>query len=59
MEGYSEEDPVDCISKVEVVQALNEMKTGKASGLSEVSLEMIAANGGEVSEVMTKYVRES
>ena len=29
-------------------QALNEMKTGKAPGSSEVSLELIADSGGEV-----------
>ena len=29
-----------------MLQALNEMKTGKANGLSEVSLELIAASGG-------------
>ena len=29
-----------------MLQALNEMKTGKATGPSDVSLELIAASGG-------------
>ena len=40
------EGPVVCISRAEVLQALNEMKTGKASGPSEVWLELIVASGG-------------
>ena len=31
--------------KFNLMQALNEMKTGKALGLSEISLELIAARG--------------
>ena len=31
-----------CVS-IEMVQALNEMKTGKAPGLYDVSLELIAS----------------
>ena len=42
MEGDAVEDPVVCVSREDVLQALNEMKTGKASGPSEVSLELIA-----------------
>ena len=30
------EDPIDSIKRDEVVQALNEMKTGKAPGSSEI-----------------------
>ena len=37
-----------------MLQALNEMKTGKASGHSEVSLEMITAIGGEGIQVMAE-----
>ena len=33
-----------CVSRDEVLQALNEMKTGKALGHEEVSLELFAAN---------------
>ena len=43
MEGDSVEGPVVCVSREEVLQALNEMKTGKAPGPFVVSLELIAA----------------
>ena len=46
VEGYAVESPVVCVSREEVPQALNEMKTGKVPGPSEVSLELIAASGG-------------
>ena len=36
---------VVCVSREEVLQVLNEMKTGKAPGPSDVSLELIAASG--------------
>ena len=39
-------NPVVCVSREEVLQALNEMKTGKAPGPSEVSQELIAASRG-------------
>ena len=39
------EGPEVCVSRGEVLQALNGMKTGKAPGPSEVSLELIAASG--------------
>ena len=42
MEGDAVGGTVYCINRDEVVQALNE--TGKASGLSDVSLELIAAS---------------
>ena len=38
-----ERDGVVSVGRVEVLQALNEIKTGNAPGLSEVSLELIAA----------------
>ena len=44
--------PVVCVSREEVLQALNEMQTGKAHRPSEVSLELIAASGGVVIHVM-------
>ena len=34
-----------CVSREEVLHALNEMKTGKTHGLSEISLELVAAIG--------------
>ena len=43
VEGHA----VDCVSRDDVVQVLNEIKTGKAPGPLGVSLELIAA-GGEV-----------
>ena len=43
---------VECVSGEEVLQAFNEMKTGKTSGPSEVSLELIAASGGVGIQVM-------
>ena len=43
VEGDTAEGPVVCVSREEVLQALNEMKTGKSPGPSEVSLELIAA----------------
>ena len=46
VEGDDAEGTVVCVGREEVLQALNEMKTGKAPGPSEVSLELIAASGG-------------
>ena len=40
------EEPVERISREEVVKALWKMKAGKAAGPSEVSVEMIAASRG-------------
>ena len=48
------EDSVVCISREEVIQALNEIKTVKAPGPSEVSLELIAASGGVGIQVMAE-----
>ena len=45
VEGDALEGPVVCVSREEVLQALSEMKTRKAPGPSEVSLELIAASG--------------
>ena len=46
VEGDAVEGPVVWVSREDVLQALNEMKTGKAPSTSEVSLELIAASGG-------------
>ena len=46
VKGDAVEGPVVCVSREEVLQALDERKSGKASGPSEVSLELIAASGG-------------
>ena len=45
MEGDAVEGPVVCVSGQEVLLALNETKTGKVPGPSEVTLELIAARG--------------
>ena len=39
------EGPVERVSREEVVKAMGEMKAGKASGPSEVSVEMIVVSG--------------
>ena len=52
-----EEDAVEgpvCVSREEMLQVLNEMKTGKATGPSEVSLELIASSGGVGIQVMAE-----
>ena len=41
---HNVEGPVDCVSREEVLQPLNKMKTGKVSVTSDVSLELIAAS---------------
>ena len=46
VEGDAVIGPVISEGTEEVIQALNEMKTGKALGLSEISLELIAASRG-------------
>ena len=42
MEGDAVEGLVVCATREEVLQALNYIKTGKAPGASDVSLELIA-----------------
>ena len=61
-----QEGQVVCVSREEVLQALNEMKTGKASGLSglsgllsEVSLEMIAASRSVGIHVMAEICQSA
>ena len=51
VEGYAVEGPVVCVSREEVLQALNEMKT---PGPSEVSLEFLAANAGVGTQMMAE-----
>ena len=52
MERVAVEGPVFCVSREEVLQALNERKPEKVTGPSEVSLELIAASGGVGIQVM-------
>ena len=54
VEGDVVEDPVVCVSREDLLRALNEMKTGKSPGSSEVSLELIAASGGVEIHVMAE-----
>ena len=53
VEDDAVESPVVCVSR-EVLQALNDMKTGKAPGPSEVLLEVVAASGGVRIKVMAE-----
>ena len=54
VEGDAVEGPVVCVSREEVLQALNEMKTGKSPGPSEVSLGLITASYGVGIQVMAE-----
>ena len=54
MEGDAVEGLVVSVSREEAQQTLNEIKTGKAPGPSEDSLELIAASGGVGIEVMAE-----
>ena len=46
VEGDAVECPVFCVGRGEVLKASYKMKTGKAPGSSEISLDLIAASGG-------------
>ena len=46
VEGDAVEGRVVCVCRVDLLRALNEMKTGKSPGSSEISLVLIAASGG-------------
>ena len=54
MEGNAVEGAVVCVSRELVLQALNEMKTERAAGPSEVSLNLISASGGVGIQVMAE-----
>ena len=57
-EGDKVQGPIVCVSREKMPQALNEMKTEKASGLSEVSLELIAASGGVGIQVLAEIFQK-
>ena len=57
VEGDAMEGPVVCVGREGVLQALNEMKTRKALGPSEVSLELIAASEGVGFQVLAESAR--
>ena len=48
------EGPADCICRYEIVEALNEMITGKAHEPSDVSLELIGVSGEVGNHVMAE-----
>ena len=54
VEGDAVEGSVVCVRRENVLQALNEMKTGKVHGPSDVSLEFIAVSGGVGIHVMAE-----
>ena len=58
-EGDAAEGRVVCVCREDVLQALNEMYTGKAPGPSEASLELIAASGGVRLQVITEICQSS
>ena len=58
MEGDAVESAVVCVSMEEVLQALNEIKTGKNPEPSEVSLELIAASGGVGIQVLAEICQK-
>ena len=45
MEADVVEGPVEKVARNEIVKAMQNMTSGKATGLSEVSVEMIVASG--------------
>ena len=57
MEGDAVEGPVVCVSREEVLQALNETTPGKVPGPSEASLELIAASRGGRIQVMAEICK--
>ena len=58
VEGDAVDGPVVCANREEVLQALSEMKTGKAPGPSEISLELIATNEGIDIQVMAEICQK-
>ena len=57
VEGDAVEGSEVCVCREEVLQALNEMKTGKKPGPSEVTLEFIAVSRGVGIQVMAEICR--
>ena len=45
METDLVEGPVEKVARNEIVEAIQSMKSGKATGISEVSVDMIVASG--------------
>ena len=58
VEGDVVEGPVVCVSIEEVLQALHEMRTGKAPEPSEISLELIAASRGVGIQLMAEMCQK-
>ena len=58
VEGDAVEGPEVWVSREKMLLTLNEMKTGKAPGPSEVSLQLIAASGGVGIQVMSEICQK-
>ena len=58
VEGDAVEGPVVCVNREEALQALNEMKTRKATGPTQLSLELIAISGGVGIQVMAEICQK-
>ena len=54
VEGDAVEGPVVCLGREDVLQVLDEMKTGNGPGPSYVSLELITDSGGVRIQVMAE-----
>ena len=59
VEGDAVEGSVVCVGREEVLQALNEIKTGKVPGPSEISLQFISDSGKVGIQVMTKICQRA
>ena len=57
VEGDAVEGPVVCVSREELLQALNEMKKGKAPEPSEVSLVLMTVSWGVGIKVMAEICK--
>ena len=58
VEGYAVKSPAVCVNRMEAVEALNEMKTGKAPKPSHTSLKMVAASSAVGIQVMAKICQK-
>ena len=59
MDGDAVVGPVDCVSRDKVLQTLNKMKTAKAHGHSNVSLQWVTDRGEVINQVMVELCQSS
>ena len=52
------EGPIEKVSQKEIENAMGSLKSGKATGPSEVNIEMIKASGAIGVDVMTKLCQQ-